>query len=330
MESGWKLSRRALLQSLSGVLGPALLGPDLFNVWRAAAATVQAGGGRHPGYTQQVLEGYRRSAMYSRRYRVDATILVCDIPIFSRKGVGGGYAAVEVAGAAGEPSAMGLQFGAGSFPGRAGGVNRFGVIREAVTARAGGDQDFSFAGLITSTKEDDIGEARKALHSGARTAKVTLARGHASEGQIRSWTESLEVPATDTWAEAVPLLENMVRTEPNGTVREVAAKAVMPFLATMRAVALSSRNTYQFVHNAKLYSLEIQRHGGAGASVAGQIRNSAGQKASEFRVFYEPGDESGIPTRIDYRPKSFLRLLFEPESAGTQPAIPSLFNEEVS
>ena len=50
-----------------------------------------------------------------------------------------------------------------------------------------------------------------------------------------------------------------------------------------------------------------------------------GAGRAEFRTAYAAGDPSGIPTRIEYRPRPFLRLTFEAQPEATQPVIPSVF-----
>src|SRR5262249_23043168 len=73
---------------------------------------------------------------YQRRFRVDAVILFLGVPIYRREDVGSGCATVETARCR-EQTVTALQFGAGSKPERSRGLNRLGLMQEAVTARGG-------------------------------------------------------------------------------------------------------------------------------------------------------------------------------------------------
>lgn len=46
---------------------------------------------------------------------------------------------------------------------------------------------------------------------------------------------------------------------------------------------------------------------------------------ADFRTDYEPGDQSGLPIRIEYHARSFLRLTFEVNDRPSV-SIPSLFS----
>jgi hypothetical protein len=61
----------------------------------------------------------------------------------------------------------------------------------------------------------------------------------------------------------------------------------------------------------------------------GHICDASGAKTAEFRAFYASADTGGIPVRIEYRPRSFLTLVFEEASAPLDNLpIRSLFRKE--
>jgi hypothetical protein len=45
--------------------------------------------------------------------------------------------------------------------------------------------------------------------------------------------------------------------------------------------------------------------------ISGGIRREAGGKETEFRLWIADGMERPLPLRIEYQPKSYLRLVFE-------------------
>jgi hypothetical protein len=47
---------------------------------------------------------------------------------------------------------------------------------------------------------------------------------------------------------------------------------------------------------------------------SGTVRREAGGKDSQFGIWVEEGNRRPIPLRIEYQPKSYLRLTFEAES----------------
>jgi hypothetical protein len=60
----------------------------------------------------------------------------------------------------------------------------------------------------------------------------------------------------------------------------------------------------------------------------GEIRDDAGIKCADFHASYAMDDGNGIPSRIEYRARPFLRLVFEADPAADQPPIPSVFAKE--
>jgi hypothetical protein len=314
MGSGSKLSRRTLLQTILG--------------WLCVRRTFASPSKTITGQPQKLLRGFRPTSTFFRRYRVDATVLLCGIPILTRKGVGAGYAAVE-AGITSEAKALALQFAAGSCPDRASGINRFGILQEIVVERPAEYPEFTSTGLITSSKEEDLGQARKALRSASGKARIILARSRSSAGQLWSWTQAGEISPDHSWVQAAGLLGDLARENPDGAPRETAVDGAIPFLAAMRNATLCPQPSFRcpFVHNGKLYSLEARRRPADAGELAGEIRNSHGQKSADFRTFCAPGDDSGIPIRIEYRAKSYLRLAFEFDPDSVQSQIAFLFPE---
>jgi hypothetical protein len=278
------------------------------------------------GEVRRLLTGFQRTQVFRRRYRVDATVLFCGLPLFTKRDVGGGYAAVET-GDSGDPTAIAIQFAAGSWPERSGSLNRFGVLQEACVASPAGGSSFAFAGLITSSKEEDFDAAKQALKASPDSLPVTLARGTCSAGHIQTWTETIASPKQHRWMVAAALLENL--PEIPRDARHSESAGATPFLTAMRSAGLSREpsSRHPFVHAGKSGVLEVHWRGKA--ELEGAIRDSLGVKSAEFRTVYAPADESGLPIRIEYRAKSFLRLVFEAEHAATQPPIHSLFSEEV-
>lgn len=309
-------TRRTLLRGLLAVLVGRFSGRDS---WAAGLAEKTSAAPR------ALLHGFHSDRTFELRYRADAAVIFCGVTVFSRRDVGGAYASVETGQAAGA-SATALRFVAGSDPARCAGLNRFGILEEAVI-ESESNPEFAFAGLITDSKEADLEEAKKALHSYAHQ-QATFARGQASRGSARSWTELVSLTRPYGWRDAGELLATLAGEEPQSPAREIPAGTgpfLTPFLSTMRAAALSEESLVRrpFVHAGKLFTLELKRR--ETGSCDGAIHGPAGAKLATFRVDYASGDRTGLPARIEYHAKPYLKLVFEADDRAARPNMSSLF-----
>ena len=340
MGFAWTLSRRALLRScLVSLAAKTSAGSAPGSPLKAGFEAAESDPVRF------TLRGFIPAARFERRYRMDATILLLGAPLFTRTSAGGAYASVEKSrdiSSGPDASAVALQFAAGSSPARAHGLNRFGILREAVVTRAVQRQagradatEISFAGLMTRAREENFDQARKALASSPDGAECIVARGKTSASGIQTWIDPTEVGADRNWTNLGETLTAALRREPATPPRETAAGSGTTFLHAMHSAALCQEPVFQrqFTHAGKSYWLETRRHpqrpsqrpSDLTVELAGAIHDLNGARRAEFRTTYQVGDESGIPIRIEYRPRSFLRLTFEAELEATQPVIPTMF-----
>lgn len=311
MERDWGFNRRALLRSwVVSLLG------------KKSAASPASAAFDPVAFT---LRGLAAGARFQRHYRMDAAVLLLGAPLFTRERAGGAYASVEMG-----TAAIALQFAAGSFPARAHGLNRFGILREAVLERPGA-VECSFAGLMTHTHEQSFEQARRALETSAGSAEGVVARGRTAgsgtDSTAETWIENIDLPPGSDWSNLSDTLSTALRHAPRTSPRETACGQATTFLHAMRAAALCREPvaTRQFVHAGKPYQLTTRRRPERPLELDGVIRDLEGGRHAQFRTTYAAGDESGLPIRIEYRPRSFLRLTFEMEPEATQPAIPPIF-----
>lgn len=315
MERDWGFNRRALLRSwLVSLLG------------KRSAASPAAAAFDPLAFT---LRGLLADARFQRRYRMDATILLLGASLFTRERAGGAYASVEIGRNQGA-TAVALQFAAGSFPARAHGLNRFGILREAVVERPGA-VEFSFAGLMTHAREESFEQARRALQATPGGTDGVIARGRTtgpgSESTAQTWIENIALAPGSDWSNLSATLSDALRHQPRTLPRQTVCGQATTFLYAMRAAALCREAvvTRQFVHAGRQYQLTTHRRPEHPLDLEGVIRDLAGARLAEFRATYAAGDQSGLPARIEYRPRPFLRLTFEVEPEATQPVIPPVF-----
>lgn len=252
-------------------------------------------------------------ATATAHYRVDANILLFGMTLFSRAGVGSGYAVVEEF-----DSIRSLQFAAGSNPARARGLNRLGFLHEL--RGAAGSRYFGF---MTSSGEESFAEARRALEEpGAPEAQYTAISGEISGGAARSRVCRFLFPAHMSWADWDRLLPAAgAAFEKSAAEMPEKARACPPrvgdsFLAALHRVleAGVGRAEVPFVYGARdLLLRSTTAPDGKSGLLRLEGKTLAGAKTlSSFRLWYDR--ESLIPRRIELQPRSFLRLTLHAEA----------------
>lgn len=273
------------------------------------------------------------SQIQSRRYRVHAMVSVFAIPVISKEGVGAACAMVEQIGQ-GPTLTTVLQFAAGSWPERAAGLNRFGMTQEVVREKSATVEDSAYVSFITNSPERRWDQARSAFATRMRALILSVARGTATAGGHTSQVEHVEVPAEITWMDAPRLIEGFRqgRWDHSGPPSTFPAASAFPtFLFAVRG-AMTAGAPYarrQFIHNGELHTLHAILTPERDAMIlAGRITGRHDRPESEFRAWFDPREASGLPTRIDFRPRNFLRLVFEHDPSADGPALSSLTSQE--
>jgi hypothetical protein len=280
-----------------------------------------------------------------RKYIASATVTLFSIPLVSKASVGSGYAVVEQAG-----HTLSIQFGAGSYPRNARGLNRLGFIQEAVIEeRPGCPAECAWLAFMTTSQEKNLDQAKSALEtSGDRSetrVPYTASQGYGRKGSFTSRVDRLEFPSRFTWSDIEPLVgkarESMARNI--GEKEEVmlsGAEQPATFLYMVRRAMLDTRTrtTGCLVFNKKQFQLDAQKEQDAAAtayfsgknlipSSGNVIRMNAtltekrtGEK-TPFRLWYQAGAGQSPPLRFEYQAKSFLRLTFETDATADTPPI---------
>ena len=261
-----------------------------------------------------------------RRYRADAAILLLGVTIFRRSAVGGGQASIEEI-IEGNITKRTFFFAAGSDAARAHGVNRLGWMREIVRESGSVPIEVTYFGVLTSSPEESLGQARKSVatpSSGRST--YSAVSGHNTPGQSRSAITHFELPSTALWSDRRLIDTAQATFHRKVDWRETswpgASKEAPPTFLLELARLLSQparRVSGRYVYNEQEYLLELDRqqpgkHGGKPdrlTPVHGRIRNQRTGVETTFVIWLEDAPGSIIPVRIEYQPRSFLRLVFE-------------------
>jgi hypothetical protein len=259
------------------------------------------------------------SRVTSRTYRADAVILLLGISIYKRAGVGGGRASLEETGE-GPSLRRTLFFAGGSDPKQAHGVRRLGWIQEVLLGPVSTPSEASYFGVLTSSPEESLDHARKSVATPSSGLSLFSAvNGCNTPGHSRSAVTHFEFADSALWSDR-GLIEHAQSTfGPKVDWRETswpAAPAQTPptFLSQLEALLnqRSRRAQGRYVYNEQEYllSLDTQPARDHQVQVHGVIRNLRTSFETPFRLWL---DNSGsiVPVRIEFQPRSFLRLTFE-------------------
>ena len=264
----------------------------------------------------------------ARTYRADAVILFLGLSIYRRAGVGGGKASLDEMGQ-GDGLRRTLFFEAGSDPNRAHGLSRLGWMHEIATGPAAAPSEVSYFGVLTSSPEESLETARKSVDT-APPGRSTFSAvsGRNTAGRSRSAITHFEYSSSVRWWDPglISYAQSMFRGE-GLDWRETAwpgspNQAPLTFLAALANLSSqrTGRSVGRYVYNEQEYRLELEAQKPTRDPVPlvpfrGKIRNLRTSKETEFRIWLERDAPSPVPVRIEFQPRSFLRLTFEAVSA---------------
>ncbi len=310
---GYRFTRRLFAKACAGAL---IFGPPL---WKRLGATSLSWD-----------SGIAAGAGAVRRYRADAQVVLLSVPLFRRMGVGDGAASWRECLQDGAPLRL-LEFTGGSDPARAAGLTRFGYIREL--SRPGIES--IYFGLMTASPEETAAEARKALHSTATEAAYAAIEGRIAPGEIRTASAQFTAPARMFLEHRDDLVERArkaLAAAQTITMPSAGAPVIPSFLQALADALKQAGNCEtRYVYSGRLYRLKTQRSTDAketerlrsrkllastanAVRIDGRLRRETGGKEWEFRLWIEEGAANPLPLKIEYQPKSYLRLSFEAEA----------------
>ena len=258
-----------------------------------------------------------------RRYRADAVILLFGIALYRRSGVGGGQVSVEETGEGAEKRRT-LFFAAGSDPKRAHGLKRLGWIREVVLGSGAAPAEAEYFGVLTSSPEESLEQSRKSI-SAPQSGKTlySAVSGRNTAGRSRSAVTHFEFSSDANWSDRALIDEAQSTFHGNVAWRETswpeAANHAPPTFLLQMATLLEQRTkraSGRYVYNEQEYLLELETS--PQGAVRGKVRNRRTGNQTAFRVWLENSPRSVVPIKIEFQPRSFLRLTFEalPDNAA--------------
>jgi hypothetical protein len=253
------------------------------------------------------------------RYKADATILLLSVPLFRRSGVGEGEASLIESANGGLRRAW-IQFFAHSDPSRAGGLKRMGLIREACVEKDASPISTSYFGVMTSSPEKSLDEARKALETNPNSVPYSAIQGSSHGAETwstlsRFQSEFVEPGKSDALVETAR--QSLTRKAPKRSRWNAKPEAApAPFLQTLLKLVRdpAPKAERRYVYDEREYVLQVEKaleqKTGLTRVSGRNIELGSGSKTT-FRIWMSPGYP--LPYRIEYQARSFLRLTFVAE-----------------
>lgn len=258
---------------------------------------------------------------YVCQYRARATVLMLSVPLLHRENVGSGYLRVAEREENGKRR-LRLEFGAGSLPERAAGLNRLGMFEETIVEAGETLESALYFGFMTASNEKDLGEAKTALQAGAASTFTTI-RGQIAGGKLSNRLLKIRDLPAISWANREELrtaIRERLADETNREAQLVTSTLTeapcSPFLHAMRCAmrCRDAQSHARFLHSGKVHLLRTSRKASEKAGVTemeGRIFDGGGKELSHFKLWFEENGAAKGPLRFEFRPRSFLRLSFE-------------------
>jgi len=272
---------------------------------------------------------------YYRRYQATAYISLLSVTIFSRSNVGFGYAKADEE-VFPHRRNISLQFVSGSLPERAHGLNRFGFIQENIRERDRICAEADYFGLITASGEESLSQAKAALDAKSEKTAFVAAQASINPETARYSIRHLDLSSSYRGANAEQLLgqvrDSFHHAEEGQSEhrQELHGSAMGTFLYSVREAMMSPANKLEtrFIYNGKMFSmlsekredhkagLELRNAGlidnpSSVLILTGAIRNEKTNEVTNFRLWFDRTSPDLLPLRFEFRPKSYLRLVFQ-------------------
>ncbi len=266
----------------------------------------------------------------SRNYNINATILLGSFPVMSKDEVGGACLALELA-KTDDDSLTGLQFVAGTWPDRVKGFNRFGATQELVSVRANAVRESAYTCFMSTSSEKGFADGRRAVTATGPESMFSIARGRSTPDGCAFELRHRPASARLNWSDCIGLLHAISDWGPLPNVHPLPDSppcALPTFLfATRRALRTNQPVLYN--HNGAVYRLiaNPQPADGDEQMTVCHLSKIGERREVIFRLWFKSGDDSGFPARIEFHPKSFLKLTLTENTSTRNPVLRPILGE---
>jgi hypothetical protein len=269
------------------------------------------------------------AAVNRRSFRADATIYLFSIPVWRQSGVGSGFLALEE-----RPAAQGTrfraEFAAGANPARAKGLRHVGWLTETAQQSGGALGEAEYFGFMTSFQAEGVDQARRVLSEADQGAvRFSASEGARTPQQCWSRTASFEAPPPvdpRSWGRLAERARHALGRTAAASADPQPAGTLLHTLYRF-AGETGSRSATDYLFNGRRYRVEMEKSGDPAAGrqlaargltaqadrvmkLSGRAWLPPGGSKIGFAVWYAAGEPQNV-LRIEWQPRSFLRLHFE-------------------
>ena len=164
---------------------------------------------------------------------------------------------------------------------------------------------------------------------------LTAIEGHVAPGDVQTATALFTAPPGLSTEEPARLVEfarqALAAAQPKPTEFDPGTARERTFLQALAVLLQGSGGEARYIYNARRYRLSLRKSEDRKAAAAfrekgliasnvrvlraeGKLCREIGGKEHTFQLWVEDGAARPLPLRIEYQPKSYLRLIFEIES----------------
>ncbi len=274
---------------------------------------------------------------FVRFYKAAAQVNLLSLTIFSRSGVGGGFASMDETGLSGDRSIR-LRFLSGSTPERAHGLNRAGFIEERIHSANNIADSISYFGFITDNREESLSAAKASLNCKTRESiPYVAAEGFSNRGSAQYSVRKLLLESSLRWSDPSELVQtattafrqvNAVQAGTSSSLQDARTRETFLYALTRLIASHMSHAETAFIHNGRLYRLraeqgadestgrDLQRNGLLPNAkdlirMKGSIRAEDANEETIFLLWYDQTSPNVLPLRFEFRPRSYLKLVFD-------------------
>jgi hypothetical protein len=254
----------------------------------------------------------------SGSYRADASVLFLGMSLLKRKNVGGGYIHFEEAQAE-NARRFNITFKAGSLPDRAAGLNRMGYIQEICVEEKSALREAAYFGIMTSSPEESFADAKGAIEKQNKEGlRYTAIDGVNRAGAARSASHKWVFPPEFDWSKCDALVNTALDRVRSAEAkwRQVdteggATSATFLYVVLQALRSESKRSVAKYVFGPERFRLTTDKGSESNGTtrLKGEIVNETTGKKTNFSAWFKA--DSALPYRIEFQPKSYLRLSFE-------------------
>jgi hypothetical protein len=209
-------------------------------------------------------------------------------------------------------------------------VNQSGSIEEVVVERGSAPIEAAYFGFITSPEGESFEEAKQRLAAGhhSGSSRYTAMEGLHLPGEVKTSLASFLVPdrvSLDRSELLRQIRSNFCQT--GLAKRELhmnvdahgSAPCTFLYAVLSAARARAARFDCSYVYAGRQYNLRTDKnlvaHTKNVVCMVGQAREQGKRSGTSFKLWFENGAEPGLPLKIEYQPRPYLRITLEHDPA---------------